>query len=49
MDEFQSDNTGGYHGYPVPGNQVPPSVLKQLKNDRVIMKSEYNRFVKGKQ
>jgi Pretoxin HINT domain len=29
MYEFQPDNTGGYHGYPVPGNQVPPCILEE--------------------
>ena len=46
--EFQPDNTGGYHGYPVPGNQVPPAVLKQFRDNGVISKSDYKRLLKGK-
>jgi len=29
--QFQPDNTGGYHGYPVSGNDIPAQVLKQLR------------------
>jgi hypothetical protein len=29
--EFQSDNAGGFHGYPIPPNEVPPKVLKELQ------------------
>ena len=29
--EFQSDNVGGFHGYPVPGTEVPGDVLKRLR------------------
>jgi hypothetical protein len=30
--EFQSDNVGGFHGYPVPLNEVPLKVLKKLQD-----------------
>ena len=30
--EFQSDNAGGFHGYPVPPNEVPSNVIKQMQN-----------------
>lgn len=26
--EFQPDNAGGWHGYPIPGTEAPSSVLK---------------------
>lgn len=29
--EFQSDNVGGFHGYPIPPTEVPPKVLKDLQ------------------
>jgi len=29
--QFQPDNAGGYHGYPVSGNDIPAQVLKQLR------------------
>lgn len=29
--EFQSDNVGGFHGYPVPLQEVPPKVIDNLK------------------
>lgn len=30
--EFQSDNAGGFHGYPVPPNEVPSNVIKQMQD-----------------
>jgi RHS repeat-associated protein len=47
--EFQPDNAGGYHGYPVKGNEVPPSVLKDFKDKKAITDSEYNKLIKGKE
>jgi len=29
--QFQPDNAGGYHGYPVSGNDIPAQVLEQLR------------------
>jgi hypothetical protein len=29
--EFQSDNVGGFHGYPVPQNEVPSKVIKKMQ------------------
>ncbi|MDJ0618855.1 MAG: hypothetical protein QNJ63_19290 [Calothrix sp. MO_192.B10] len=29
--EFQSDNAGGFHGYPVDQNEVPPKIIEDLK------------------
>ncbi|MDB6375134.1 hypothetical protein [Photorhabdus bodei] len=28
--EFQPDNAGGWHGYPIPGNEAPPKVLREF-------------------
>ena len=30
--EFQDDNAGGFHGYPVPESQVPSEVLRRLRS-----------------
>ena len=30
--EFQSDNAGGFHGYPVPLNEVSSNVIKQMQD-----------------
>ena len=30
--EFQSDNVGGFHGYPVSLNEVPSKVIKQIQD-----------------
>jgi len=29
--QFQPDNAGGYHGYPVSGNDIPAQALKKLR------------------
>src|SRR6185503_8786496 len=34
--EFQPDNVGGFHGYPVPGTEVPPAVLRQWRDQGLI-------------
>ncbi|EKZ95752.1 filamentous hemagglutinin family N-terminal domain protein [Cupriavidus sp. HMR-1] len=47
--EFQPDNVGGWHGYPVPGNEVPANVLRALLQKGDITKSEYGKLIKGKQ
>lgn len=46
--EFQPDNAGGWHGYPIKGNEAPPSVLKEMKETGIISKPEYNRMIRGK-
>ncbi|WP_354687767.1 hemagglutinin repeat-containing protein [Cupriavidus necator] len=46
--EFQPDNAGGWHGYPIPGNEAPASVLRQFVNRGDLSKAEYNKLVKGK-
>ncbi|WP_202126869.1 hypothetical protein [Cupriavidus sp. SW-Y-13] len=46
--EFQPDNVGGWHGYPVPGNEVPTSVLRALLQRGDINKAEYGKLIKGK-
>ncbi|WP_198046202.1 hypothetical protein [Cupriavidus taiwanensis] len=43
--EFQPDNVGGWHGYPVPG---PTSVLRTLLQRGDITKAEYGKLIKGK-
>ena len=45
--EFQPDNAGTYHGYPVPGDQVPNAVLREMKRLGEITQAQYNRAVKG--
>lgn len=46
--EFQYDNAGTWHGYPIPGNQAPTSVLRGLRAQGIISNSEYNALVRGK-
>ncbi|MBV8044557.1 MAG: filamentous hemagglutinin [Pluralibacter sp.] len=46
--EFQPDNAGGWHGYPVPGTEVPPKVLREFLARGDISKAEYNKMIKGK-
>lgn len=45
--EFQFDNAGGWHGYPIPGNEAPVSYLRSLKNEGIISTAEYNNLIKG--
>ncbi|WP_434339155.1 FG-GAP-like repeat-containing protein [Motilimonas cestriensis] len=47
--EFQPDNQEGWHGYPVKGTKVPPSIIKQLKERGDITKPQYNKLIKGKE
>jgi hypothetical protein len=44
--EFQPDVPGSYHGYQVPGGEVPAKVLRQMKNEGTITNAQYNRYVK---
>ncbi len=45
--EFRPDNAGTYHGYPVPGNEVPTGVLREFRNVGRLTKGQYNRAVRG--
>jgi hypothetical protein len=46
--EFQPDNAGGWHGYPIPGNEAPPSFLRDLRNYGKITNSEYGKLLRGR-
>ncbi len=46
--EFQPDNVGGWHGYPIKGTEAPSSVLKELKKNGTITGAQYNKMIKGK-
>jgi|GEM_PF-1945622 len=48
MYEFQPDNVGGWHGYPIPGNEAPASVLKNFLKRGDVTKAQYNKLRKGK-
>jgi hypothetical protein len=45
--EFQPDNAGGWHGYPIPGNEAPIAVLRGLRDNGAITNAEYNRMRRG--
>ncbi|BBE09137.1 Probable hemagglutinin-related protein [Mycoavidus cysteinexigens] len=46
--EFQPDNVGGWHGYPMRGaDTAPAAVLRQLSAQGLISKSEYKKLTKG--
>jgi hypothetical protein len=45
--EFQPDNVGGYHGYPIPGNEAPPSVLKGWRDIGTITNAIYKQLLRG--
>ena len=44
--EFQPDNVGGYHGYPVPGTEVPPAILKDMEDSGLLSAADRNKFRK---
>ena len=46
--EFQPDNLGGYHGYPIPGREAPPSVLTEMRDNGIITNAEYRRLIRGR-
>ncbi|MGF6154114.1 hemagglutinin repeat-containing protein [Pseudomonas fluorescens] len=46
--EFQPDNAGGWHGYPIPGNEAPTDVLRKLRDSGTVTAAEYKRLLKGK-
>ncbi|ASA57897.1 hypothetical protein [Vibrio gazogenes] len=46
--EFQADNQGGWHGYPIKGTEAPPSVLKELRDSGEFSNAEYKKLIKGK-
>lgn len=48
MYEFQPDNAGGWHDYPISGKEAPPKVLREFLSRVEINKSEYNKMIKEK-
>ncbi|MDR3715621.1 MAG: hypothetical protein P4L51_22655 [Puia sp.] len=46
--EFQPDNVGYWHGYPIKGNEAPTSVLKELMARGDFNKAQYKKLIKGK-
>ena len=46
--EFQPDNAGTYHGYPIRGDEAPKDVLRKWLAEHVITDAQYNRLRKGK-
>ncbi len=46
--EFQPDNAGGWHGYPIRGNEAPVSALRDLLSRDVITRAEYTQLIRGK-
>ncbi|WP_346768741.1 polymorphic toxin-type HINT domain-containing protein [Paenibacillus sp. HB172176] len=47
--KFQPDSNGSWHPYAVanPAKEVPTDVLRQMLNDGLITKTEYNKFLKN--
>jgi uncharacterized membrane protein len=44
-------NTGGrsgWHGYPIPGTEASPKLLREFFARGDISKAEYNKLIKGK-
>ncbi len=46
--EFQHDNAGGFHGYPIPGNEALIDVLRDMRKSGTITKSQFEKLRKGK-
>jgi len=46
--EFMPDNGGGYHGYPVPGTEVPAQVLRTMRDQGTISSAQYGRLIRGR-
>jgi hypothetical protein len=45
---FNRLTLGGGMVYPIPGNQPPPSVLREMLNNGTINRAQYDKFIKGK-
>ncbi|WP_197971977.1 hypothetical protein, partial [Treponema zioleckii] len=43
--KFQPDNLGGWHPYAVKGGEVPADVLRAMRDNGDITKSQYNKFL----
>ena len=46
--EFQPGNDGTWHDYTVDGSEVPIDVLRKMRDDGIIINSEYQKLKKGK-
>ena len=48
--KFQPDNAGTWHAYEVrnPAAEVPADVLRNMKDDGLITRVQYNKWIKGK-
>jgi RHS repeat-associated protein len=44
--EFQPDNTGTYHGYPIPGEQAGSKVLKTLRDNGFFNQKTFDKLRK---
>lgn len=47
--KFQPDNAGTWHAYEIknPSAEVPADVLRSMKNDGLITKNQYNKWIKN--
>ena len=48
--KFQPDNTGTWHAYEVnnPAKEVPTDVLRNMRENGLISKAQYNKWIKNK-
>jgi len=46
--EFYPDQAGGWHGYPIAGNEAPTEVLRALREAGTITSSQFKKLIKGK-